>query len=115
MRRVSRWLTILLVMVMFVSLSGTALALDTWSGTRDCWPGYELKVQSYASGTVKHFKNGAVVGSWYNSTLKWRTTYQGDEFQEVLVSATNVLQTVQTSCVCLSGICIESAIEPSEG
>lgn len=108
-----RLCSILLIAWMLIPVAGAALALDdVWSGYRGpcLGPGWDLKVQSYASGTVKHFKNGVQTGQWSNSGLRWRTTYQGWQYQEVIVSATVELQTVlANTCVCLSGQCTTGA------
>lgn len=93
-----------LTALLILGIAVTAHARDTWSGTRDCWPGWDLKVTSYATGTVKHFKNGEVTGSWSNgASPKWRTTYQGDEYQEVIIDATGELLQQSAACVCLPG------------
>lgn len=105
-----RLISILLIAWMLVPVAGVAVALDTWSGYRGpcLGPGWDVKVRSHASGTVTHFKNGVVTGSWTNPEMMWRTTYQGWQYQEVIVSATVDLETVQTSCVCRPP-CIEGA------
>lgn len=109
----NRWTPAMaLVAVLVLVFASAAFALDVWSGSRSCLPGEDLKVRSYASGTVKHYRDGDVTGSWTNTTSTWRTTYQGWQFQEVMVSATGALDTVQTSCVCLSGQCANGPSGP---
>jgi hypothetical protein len=94
----------IMTLALVLGVTMTALALDVWSGFRDCLPGWDLKVISYGTGTVQHFKNGNLTGSWNNGvTAKWRVTYQGDEAQEVVISATGELTQQSAVCVCLPG------------
>jgi len=105
-----RGLSVVLITITLVfGVAVAAHAMDVWSGSRDCYPGWDLKVSSYGTGTVQHFKNGNPTGTWSNGpTPKWRVTYQGDDFQEVIISATGQLLQQSAVCVCLPGhICAQ--------
>jgi hypothetical protein len=99
-----RRITLLVLTLILVLAMASAAVADTWSTYGSCLPGWDLKVQSYATGTVQHFKNGVQTGKWYNySTPRWRTTYQGYQGQEVVIYTTGSLTAQNVSCVCLPG------------
>ncbi len=96
---------LVLSLFLVLAVAGIALAADQSFVTyENCAPGWDAKVSSYATGTVKHFKNGDQTGSWNNySTPRWRTTYQGDESQEIIITTTGTLSSQSVTCVCLPG------------
>jgi len=96
--------TLVLALFLVFAVAGIALASQTFTAYESCAPGWDAKVRSYATGTVNHYKNGNLTGSWNNySTPKWRTTYQGDEAQEIIITTTGTLSSQSVACVCLPG------------
>ena len=100
-----------LVLAVVLGIPTVAIATgDVWSGSYSCNPGWDLKVQSVATGTVTHWSNGHIVGQWSNgSTYKTRTSYLGSGLQEIIISTTGNLTSQSAVCVCLPGhACAES-------